>query len=88
LNARVARVLREPHPWIAAAPAEYPTKVLGMVLVKQSGLVMKLRGMILELRPEVPRLNPFYFFRDSSAFFSFHLTGVGVFCNHHRLPAG
>ena len=59
-----------------------------MVPVKESGLIMKLRGMILEFLLDSLRLNPFCFFLRRTLFFSFYLTGVGVFCNHHRPPAG
>jgi hypothetical protein len=54
LDARAARVLRVVHPRRAAADAKYRTKPLGMVRVKQSGLIMKSRGMRYELPPASP----------------------------------
>jgi hypothetical protein len=59
-----------------------------MVHGKESGLVMKLRGMRLEGTPEIPGPTLFRFLLSPTAFFSFHLKEVGVSCNHHRLPAG
>ena len=49
---------------------------------------MKLRGMMSEFPLDSLRLNPFCFFCARNSFFAFYLTGVGVFCNHHRPPVG
>jgi hypothetical protein len=38
------------------------SKRLGMVLVEVTGLVMKLRGMMLDGYPQFSRANTFYFF--------------------------
>jgi hypothetical protein len=61
--------MRGPHafcvyftPCLAAVAVKYRAKPLGMVLVNQSGLIMKLRGMRLELPPESLGPNPICFF--------------------------
>jgi hypothetical protein len=55
-----------------------------MVPVKEFGSIMKLRGMISILPLESLGANALSFFFVRDSFFSFHLTGVGVFYNHHR----
>jgi len=64
------------------------TKRFGTVRVKGGGLIMKPRGMISTFPPSSLRLIGFYFFLPRTGFFSFHLTGVEVFYNHHRPPVG
>ena len=75
-------------PSMPAVAAKHRTKPLGMVLVHQSGLTMKLRGMRIELPTEGLRPAPSCFFFGPTTFLSFYLTGVGVFYNHHRSLAG
>jgi len=70
-DARAARIMRELHPPRARSCRESCAKPLGMVLVNQSGLIMKLRGMNLRLRPEIPRRTPGCVFGDPAAFFLF-----------------
>ena len=77
--ARAARVLREVHPAGRVHPQNSRAKRVGMVPVKDYGLVMKLRGMIRKLLPNSLRLNPFCFFLRPTHFFSFHLTGAWSF---------
>jgi hypothetical protein len=71
-----------------AVSAKYGAKPIGMVLVKESGLIMKLRGMMLESRPGDLHLMPCCIFLGPATFFAFYLTGAEVLCNHHRPPAG
>jgi hypothetical protein len=77
--------LREAHPAGREKPSDFRAKRVGMVSDEDSGLIMKLRGMISTLTPGLPRLNPFCYFFVQPSFFSFHLTGTRVSCNHHRL---
>ena len=71
LHARAARIMRELHPPAARNCRKTRAKPLGMVLVKQSGLDMKLRGIILKSVPEVlcPRSGCSFLFR--TLFFPF-----------------
>jgi hypothetical protein len=71
-------------PGLPAVPVKYRAKPLGMVPVEEYRLIMKLRGMRLELPTEGLRPAPFCFFFGPTTFLSFYLTGVGVFYNHHR----
>ena len=48
---------------------------------------MKVRGMMSPKPADLLRLNSPVFFFVQTSFFSFHLTGLGVFYNHHRVPA-
>lgn len=86
-DARAARVLREVHPVEGVPPCKSRTKRVGTVPVRESGLVMKPRGMIHRLLPDFLRVRTFCFFLRQALFFSFYLTDVGVFCNHFRPPA-
>jgi hypothetical protein len=82
LDARAARIMRELHPPRARSRCESCAKPLGMILVEDCGLVMKLRGMIRRLLLDFLRLKPLCFFLRRTLFLCFYLTGVGVFCNH------
>jgi hypothetical protein len=55
-------------PTSAGGCAKTQSKRLGMVLVEVIGLVMKLRGMMLDLYPQLRRANPIYFFFGRSVF--------------------
>jgi hypothetical protein len=68
--ARVARVLREAHPRQEDLSAECFGNCAGMVLVKESGLVMKLRGMIQKLALVFCARTPL-FFSSTETFFLF-----------------
>ena len=86
-GARAARVLREVHPVRGVPHCKSRTNRVGTVPVKKCGLVMKLRGVIHQLFPDCPRLSPLCFFLRRTLFFSFYLTGIGVFCMHLRPTA-
>jgi hypothetical protein len=51
-------------------------------------LIMKLRGIRLELPTGALCPAPVRFFLCSTTFFAFYLTGAGVFYNQQRSPAG
>jgi len=87
--------VREPHAFCVnftlaqALPAWiYRKKRVGMVHDKDCGLIMKPRGMMGKFPLNPQWLNRFYLFLPRISFFAFYLTGVGVFCNHHRPPVG
>jgi hypothetical protein len=61
---------------------------VGMIPVKDYGLIMKLRGMISKFPLQSPGPIALVFFSVLASFFSFYLTRVGFFCNHHRPPVG
>ena len=86
-GARAARVLREVHPVGRLAHCKSRTNRVGTVLVKECGLVMKPRGVIQQLFPDFLRVNPLCIFLRRTLFFSFYLTGIGVFCMHLRPTA-
>jgi hypothetical protein len=85
--------MRESHAFCVKLTRAEPVQVwksranrVGMVPVKEFGSIMKLRGMISKLPLESPGAKASSFFCIYDSFFSFYLTGVGVFCNHHRPP--
>jgi hypothetical protein len=70
-HARAARIMRELHPPAARNCCKTRAKPLGMVLVRQSGFDMKLRGIIFKSVPELlcPRSGCSFLFR--TLFFPF-----------------
>ena len=71
LDARAARIMRELHPPRARNRCESCAKPLGMILVEDCGLVMKLRGMIISFVPEPLRPRSLCFFLCRKYFFPF-----------------
>jgi hypothetical protein len=63
--------LREAHPRAAGPFVECRGNRAGMVLVKKSGLIMKLRGMIRKLLSFFLRANRFCFIVCRNLFFFF-----------------
>jgi hypothetical protein len=71
LDARAARIMRELHPPCASSCRKNRAKPIGMVHVKDSGLVMKLRGMMLNFVPEPLRPRSLCFILCRRFFFPF-----------------
>jgi hypothetical protein len=80
--------LREIHPAGGLQPCKSRVNRVGMISVDTAGFVMKLRDILCELPQDCLRLDAFCFFFGQAFFFSFYLTGDGVFYNHHRSSAG
>jgi hypothetical protein len=66
-------------PGLPAIPADFLAKPLGMVLVEEPGLIVKLRGLKLESSPDIPCSAAFCLYAGPTTIFVFLFDGGSGF---------